>query len=72
MFYEENITKKGIASEWVQYRIAGKGSLRHLHQDLKGGKEYAVEIWLGKSIPGRGNIKCKGPEAVRYCRKSHG
>lgn len=34
---------------------AGKGSPKHLNQVLKEMQEYAMQMWLWRSIPGRGN-----------------
>ena len=55
-------------SKWRMGRVEeggpGKASHQrrcHLNKDLKEGGRSHVGIW-GKSIPGKGNSQCKGPE----------
>lgn len=37
-----------------------------LNKDFKEVREQAVDVWLKKSVPDRGNSKWKGPEAETY------
>jgi hypothetical protein len=67
---EKNEARKGHG-EWI-----GKGHGKPREKVTSAGAEGGshVDLW-GRNIPGRGQSRCKGPEASLYlacCRKQRG